>query len=167
MRRVILAGLFCAAATLATAAPKPAPAPGPAPAPVGCTDLGIVNTAVLTHTADGPVPANGLAVAFKVRNFGTGTYAAPDENKQWLTLEFETAAGARQVGVHVLPPTGSGPFTLARGREWGGVITGTIPADIVRPTPPLRLKLNYAPAGPGWVGPSIDCNVANNALPVR
>jgi hypothetical protein len=113
-----------------------------------------------------PLADNEVAIYFNVRNNGPFTYRTPDENKQWLTLVLTTVRGDVDLGVSVLPSSGSGPFSLAPGANWRGHLRGTLPGGVTRAAhPPARLQINYAPASAGWSRPH-DCNIANNRLSV-
>lgn len=172
MRHALLAVLFLATAGAAAAEPRPAPGavpmPGPTPFPGGgpslrCTDLAIIGYNYARSAPGGPLGPNDVAIYWHVRNNGPFAYASPSESKQWISLEVLTPAGARQVGVSVLPADGSGPVSLARGASWRGHLRGTVPADVARPYPPMQLRLNYAGADGSW-RPPLDCNVSNNTM---
>jgi hypothetical protein len=161
MRKLLAAtALICMAATHANAqSPIPRP-PGP---PVAlCTDLAIAGWNGSRSPPGAPLADNEVAIYFQVRNNGPLTYTAPDENKQWISLVVTMPSGDQQIGVNVLPPSGSGAVSLARGASWRGHVRATLPAGVTRTAhPPVRLQINYAPASAGW-SPPADCNVANN-----
>lgn len=170
MRKSILAALLLLAAGTASAQqpqiPNPLPTPRlPTPVLI-CTDLAIAGWNG-SRSPPGPrLAANEVAIYFHVRNNGPLTYAAPDENKQWISLVVDMPAGPQVIGVNVLPPSGSGPVSLARGAGWRGHVRATLPAGVTRTRhPPARLELNYAPASTGW-SPPRDCNLANNRTSV-
>jgi hypothetical protein len=175
MRILLIAGLFTlvAGAALAQISPHPLPPPRPIPHPTPahlCADLTISSYNVATSMPAGnpPLRADEVALAFEVRNVGTTSYTAPDENKQWITLEFPTSGGViSAVGANVLPPSGSGPVSLAPGAGWRGFLRARIPAVFHHPYPASRLAIKFAPAAlPGWPGPAADCNHANDTRPV-
>lgn len=165
MRKLLAAtAVFCMAATNASAQ---SPIPGPPGPPVAlCTDLAIAGWNGSRSPPGAPLADNEVAIYFQVRNNGPRTYMAPDENKQWITLVLDMPSGAQVVATSVLPPSGSGAASLARGASWRGHVRGTLPAGVTRTRhPPARLLINYAPASAGW-SPPLDCNTSNNARSV-
>jgi hypothetical protein len=81
-------------------------------------------------------------------------------------LVMTTPAGPQTIGVHVLPPAGSGAVSLAARGTWRGVLRATLPPGVTRTAhPPVSLQLNYAPASAGWRPPA-DCNISNNMVRV-
>ncbi len=180
MRKMLIAAMLCmvagaASAQTPTPLPTPMPAPTPLPTPMprppgpftaACSDLAIVSWNGTRSPPGAPLATNEVAIHFQVRNNGPLTYRAPDENKQWISLVLEMPTGATAIGVNVLPPSGSGPVTLARGAEWRGHVRATLPAGVTRTShPPARLQLNFAPASAGWTPPR-DCSTANNRINV-
>lgn len=171
MRYMLAAALLCitfASASAQTPIPGvPIPRPGPpGPGPLLCTDLAVVGWNGSRGPPGAPLADNEVAIYFQVRNNGPRTYIAPDENKQWISLVVAMPAGDQQIAVNVLPPSGSGAVSLARGASWRGHVRGTLPAGVTRAAhPPARLQLNYAPASTGWT-PPVDCNLSNNRLNV-
>ena len=146
--------------------PDPRPGlPGPTPE-LRCTDLGIVGWNGSRSPPGAPLAANEVAIYFQVRNAGPFAYSAPDENKQWLSLVLNTPSGPQTIGVSVLPASGSGAVSLARGASWRGHLRATLPPGVTRTRhPPASLQLNYASPGPDW-RPPLDCNSRNNVLSV-
>ncbi len=145
------------------------PIPG-APRPFSpellCTDLAITGWNGTRSTSSTPLADNEVALAFAVSNNGPSAYRAPDENKQWISLVMTTPAGPQTIGVHVLPPAGSGAVSLAARGTWRGVLRATLPPGVTRTAhPPVSLQLNYAPASAGWRPPA-DCNISNNMVRV-
>lgn len=172
MRRLLFAaallGLAAASASAQTPSiPGSAPIPRPVPLPrIVCTDLAIVGWNGSRSPPGAPLAENEVAIYFNVRNNGPSAYATPDENKQWISLVVDLPSGPEVIGVNVLPPSGSGPATLARGASWRGHVRATLPAGVTRSRhPPARLELSYAPASAGWTPPT-DCNIANNTRSV-
>jgi hypothetical protein len=170
MRYTLAAALLCIAVTTASAQTPslppgtPIPRPGP-PGPILCTDLAIVGWNGSRGPPGAPLAANEVAIYFHVRNNGPRTYTAPDENKQWISLVVAMPTGDETIAVNVLPPSGSGAVSLARGASWRGHVRGALPAGVTRTShPPARLQLNYATAA-GW-SPPVDCNIGNNRLSV-
>lgn len=154
--------LLIAALVCLTAPSAQAQAPGRL-----CTDLAIAGWNGSRSPPGAPLAENEVAIYFWVRNNGPRVYRAPDENKQWISLVIDAPGGPQTIGVNVLPPSGSGRVTLARGGSWRGHIRATLPAGVTRAAaPPARLELNYADASAGWTPPP-DCNTANNTLAVN
>lgn len=151
MRRGLLVAVI--AASLA--------APVDAQTPKACADLAIVSVAQVTSIPyNAPLGAEEMGFSWQVRNVVRAPYVAADENKQWLSLEIPRAT--RSMGVHVLPPSGSGPVTIAPGATLSGYIRGAYPA-ILPPTVPVTLKINFAPESAGGPPPAMDCSAKNNA----
>jgi hypothetical protein len=156
MKSLFFTALLIASAIAPAHAQKPKAA---------CPDLAIASYNVAGSIPyNPPLAANEFAVAWEVRNLGRVAYVAADENKQWLSLEVPR--GTASIGVHVLPPSGSGPVNIAPGASLRGYIRGTIPAG-VPPRAPITLKINYAPASAGGPAAPVDCTLANNTRRVR
>lgn len=166
MRKAIIAALLSLCAGAAYAQP-PLPIPVyPPGGPLGprllCTDLAIAGWNGSRSPPGAPLADNEVAIYFHVRNNGPRAYVAPDENKQWISIVVSMPTGDVDIGGNVLPPSGSGPVSLARGASWRGHVRATLPAGVTRTShPPARLQLNYAPASTGW-SPPADCNLSNN-----
>lgn len=168
-KTLIFVALFCLAAASASAQTPNRPIPGGPPGPPGpllCTDLAIVGWNGSRSPPGAPLADNEVAIYFQVRNNGPRTYSTPDENKQWISLIVSTPTGDQEIGVNVLPPSGSGPASLARGASWRGHVRATLPPGVRRTSfPPARLQLNYATVA-GWT-PPVDCNTSNNRRDVN
>lgn len=156
MKRTVLAAAIAASALLASGGSTQAQSAK------GCADLAIVAvTQVAEIPYNAPLGREEMGFSWTVRNVGRAPYVSADENKQWLSLEIPRAT--RSMGVHVLPPSGSGPVTIAPGATLTGYIRGAYPA-VLPAAMPVTLKLNFAP---GVSSPALDCSAKNNARTVR
>jgi hypothetical protein len=181
MRNQVLVALAIASASQASAQsgftptlPPPPPgsfgsssSPSSGEATSRCADLAIVSAEIVRIPPNGPPLApNEVGVAWEVSNLGPEIYRAPDENKQWLTLEAWDPATSRfvQIAQNVLPPSGNGAVTLARSASWRGYLRGVMPSGI---RSGLMLRLHYAPESGSWRGVAVDCSPTNNSRTPR
>lgn len=152
MKRSVLAAMLILGVTGAAQAQTPK----------GCADLAIVAVRQVTEIPyNAPLGPEEMGFSWTVRNVGRAPFVSADENKQWLSLEIPRAT--QSMGVHVLPPSGSGPVTIAPGATLTGHIRGAYPA-VLPAVMPVTLKLNFAP---GVLSPALDCTSKNNARTVR
>lgn len=153
MKRSLLAGVIVTAALAASGGAQ-------AQAPKGCADLAVVAVAQVAEIPyNAPLGREEMGFSWTVRNVGRAPYVSADENKQWLSLEIPRAT--RSMGVHVLPPSGSGPVTIAPGATLTGYIRGAFPA-VLPGVMPVTLKINFAPESAGGPPRTMDCAVKNN-----
>lgn len=154
MKRSLIAAVIAAGALAMSGGPTQAQAPK------GCADLAVIAVAQVSEIPyNAPLGREEMGFSWTVRNVGRAPYVSADENKQWLSLEIPRAT--RSMGVHVLPPSASGPVTIAPGATVTGYIRGTFPA-VLPGVMPVTLKINFAPESAGGPPRGMDCAVKNN-----